>query len=246
MTRQLTSNQLKMIAIIAMFIDHFVAVFINHNTELGIILQTPGRLVAPIMCYMIAEGYYKTSSVNKYLKRLFVFAIISHFVYNLTFGFTLFQATSVMWGLFLGLFALKIIKKQNLHILVKFSTLGLCCLLAITANWNYIAVLWIVGFGVYHGSFTKQIIAFCAISIFAHIIPTLQNFGFTHEGYPHWYQFGVFLAIPFLMMYKGERGKELVKLGKYGFYIFYPAHLLFIYLLNTFTPLKAMIGEMFG
>ncbi len=148
-----------------------------------------------------------------------------------------------MWGLFLGLFALKIIKIENLHWIFKIGTLGLCCLLAITANWNYISVLWIVGFGIFHGDFKKQIMSFVVVAIFAHLIPTFLNFGFAHEGFPHWYQFGVFFAIPLLMCYKGERGKEIIKMGKYGFYIFYPAHLLFLYLLNTLTPLKEFLTE---
>ncbi len=138
-------------------------------------------------------------------------------------------------------FALKVMKNENLHILIRLCILALCCLLAITANWNYISVLWIVGFGIFYGDFNKQIISFVVVAIFFHILPTFLNFGFTHDGYPHWYQLGVFLAIPLLMHYNGKRGKEIINLGRYGFYIFYPAHLIFLYLLNIFTPLKEIL-----
>ena len=39
-----------------------------------------GRLTCPIMCYFIAEGYYYTKSFQKYALRLFLLAIVSHFV----------------------------------------------------------------------------------------------------------------------------------------------------------------------
>lgn len=151
----LTSNKLKQIAILAMFFDHFTAVFISHDIVIGMALRLPGRIVAPIMCFMIAEGYYKTSNVKIYISRLLIFAVISHIPYNLCFGYSLspLQATSVMWSLALGLIALTAVKSKHLPIILRFVILGTCCLLAITANWNYIAVLWIVIFGIFYGDF---------------------------------------------------------------------------------------------
>lgn len=240
MAKKLTANQLKTLAILFMFFDHFIALFMSHDTEIGMILRVPGRLVAPIMCYMIAVGFHKTSNINKYLLRLFIFAVISHVPYNITFNYNFFQATSVMWGLFLGLLALTIIKKENLNFIIKLSSLGLCCMLAITANWNYVSVLWIVAFGIFYGNLKRQLLAFTFITVLFNIIPTFTNFGFTHDGFPHWYQLGVFLAIPLLMCYNEQKGKEIIKLGKYGFYLFYPLHLLCLYAINNFTSLDKL------
>ena len=53
----LTSTQLKTIAITAMLLDHFAGLFINHDTIGSMALRVPGRIVAPIMCYMISEGF---------------------------------------------------------------------------------------------------------------------------------------------------------------------------------------------
>ncbi len=237
MKYQLSGNQLKIIAMVAMVLDHFVAIFINHNTEIGMMLRVIGRVVAPIMCYFIAEGYHKTSNTNKYMSRLLIFAMISHFAYNTAFGFTFFQATSAMWGLFLGLAALRIFDNKQINLLLRIGGIGFCCLLAVPANWNYISVLWILGFGIFYGNKKKQMIAFIVISLGAHLIPTFLNFGFNHEGFPHWYQFGVFLAIPLLLAYNGNRGKKLPG-GKFGFYILYPAHLIVLHLVNIGTSLK--------
>ena len=38
------------------------------------------------MCFFIEEGYYYTRSVKKYLLRLGLFAVISHFAYCFAFG----------------------------------------------------------------------------------------------------------------------------------------------------------------
>ena len=72
----ISSNSLKVIAIIAMFFDHYVAGFIKHETFWGTVLRIPGRIVAPIMCYFIAEGYHYTSNKNKYIFRLFIFSLL--------------------------------------------------------------------------------------------------------------------------------------------------------------------------
>ena len=79
----LTANELKIIAIMAMFFDHFCAVFLDHSTIIGLMSRTPGRIAAPIFCYFIAEGYHYTSNREKYISRLLIFAAISHLPYNL-------------------------------------------------------------------------------------------------------------------------------------------------------------------
>ena len=65
----LTSDILKLIAVIAMVIDHIAWAFIPFNSIAGQIMHVIGRLTAPIMCFMIAEGYYKTNNVKKYAQR---------------------------------------------------------------------------------------------------------------------------------------------------------------------------------
>lgn len=83
----LTSNQLKIIAISAMLLHHIVAAFISHETMWGMALRIPGRITAPIMCYLMSESFHYTSDNKKYLLRMFLFAVISHFPYNLCMGY---------------------------------------------------------------------------------------------------------------------------------------------------------------
>ncbi|MEH7236439.1 TraX family protein [Bacillus sp. JJ1562] len=224
--KDLSSNALKYIALIAMFFDHLVAGFIPQETLAGFVSRIPGRVVAPIFCYFIAMGYFYTSNINKYIERLVIFAAISHFPYVLYFKLPWWKTTSVMWGLALGLIALTIVKSEKLSIYVKLALVFVCCMLAYPADWNYVAVLWIVFFGIFRGQFNKQILSFVFIGIFVHIIPEITNLGWHHA-----YQIGIFLAIPLLVMYKGRRGRKS-NLLKWGFYVFYPLHLIFLYILK--------------
>lgn len=54
-----------------------------------ILLHVIGRLTAPIMWFLMAEGFHYTRNVKKYIGRLFLFAVISHFAYNFAGGIPL-------------------------------------------------------------------------------------------------------------------------------------------------------------
>lgn len=61
----LNSNQLKLIAIIAMTVDHIAwAMFDGYPSALlPLVMHIIGRLTCPIMCYFIAEGYHYTRNI---------------------------------------------------------------------------------------------------------------------------------------------------------------------------------------
>ena len=231
----LNANQLKIIAIAAMTIDHAAAIFLPHGL-LKMILRCIGRLAAPIMCYMIAEGYHHTSNRKSYLLRLILFALISHVPFNLSMNFDLspFAATSVMWSLAMGLLALMIVKDEKIHPLLRMGGLLLCCMLAYTANWNYIAVLWVVFFGWFHGNKKMQMISFALIGLTFHLGQQFWSLlvGFrTVENFKLLYQPGIFLAIPLLLSYDGTHGKKS-KFMKHLFYWYYPVHMVILHILK--------------
>ncbi len=136
------------------------------------------------------------------------------------------KATSVFWGLTLGLIALSIAKNTSLKMYIKITLIILCCVFAYPANWNYITVLWILCFGLYRGNFKYQMIMFAIVGIFIHVIPIILR---THL--PHIYQIFILMAIPLIALYKGKRGKPS-KFGKWSFYTVYPIHLMLLYFLK--------------
>ncbi|MCL2557548.1 MAG: conjugal transfer protein TraX, partial [Treponema sp.] len=243
-----TANRLKVLAIALMFLDHFVVLFLPADALLRLLLRVPGRIVAPIFCFLIAEGYRHTSNKRAYVLRLLGLAVISHAPFNLAFGHPLlpsagniFPPTSVIWALSMGLVALSAIKSEKIRAPFKPLILAACCLAAYTANWNFVAVLWICAFGFFSGDFRRQIAAFCAIAAVFHLAPVFLRHGSSPFWYLHLYQLGVFLALPILAAYNGRLGKKSKTLA-YAFYLFYPAHLVALHLLNRFTSLAYALG----
>jgi uncharacterized membrane protein len=81
----LNGNALKVIAIIAMTVDHLAWVGIETyeqaETPIQIFLHIIGRLTAPMMIFFVTEGYYHTHNYRRYLQRLLILAIVSHFAF---------------------------------------------------------------------------------------------------------------------------------------------------------------------
>ena len=236
----MSSYTLKMIAVTAMLIDHIGWAFVPTGTLLGQIMHTIGRLTAPIMCYFIAEGYYHTRNVKKYALRLFVFALISHvpFCYyrtgQLPFPFSKNLSTpietSVMYTLLLGLLTLVVWHNEKISDVARLTLILLLCILAVPGDWGLTGVLWIFLFGINRGNFKEQALAFSIIAIpiaFSFLILLLDG---DSRWYEQLFQMGVYLAIPLLAQYNGERGGG--KTTKWFFYIFYPLHLTVIGLLK--------------
>ncbi len=238
MKKGLNSNALKMIAIIAMTIDHIAwLVFPDYPHEvLPVILHTIGRLTCPIMCYFIAEGYHYTKNIRKYTCRLFVFAVISHFAYIFAstdfvdrksfipfyYGNILNQ-TSVIWPLAWGLVMLRIVNSEKIQKQwVKIALILLICLVTFPSDWSCIASLCILAFGTNRGKLKTQsmwLIIYVAIYATVYCFAIDWVYGLV--------QMGVVLAIPFIKLYNGKRGKSprINKFMKWFFYIYYPLHL---------------------
>lgn len=210
----LSSNQLKIIAIIAMVIDHCTIVFISSESEWALLLRAIGRLTAPIMCFFIAEGYYHTSNLKKYMERLLLIAVISHIPHNLCLGQNVWQfwnATDVMFPLLFGLIALAAYKRERLYVWQKILIVIACCALSYSGDWNYIAVFWILAFGIFHGNRRNQILAFSTVCG----LYLLQEALYTNS-FPFISRFGVFLVIPYCFHIMGDAGKRM-KLSNGGF-----------------------------
>ena len=228
--KKLTSNAIKLIAIIAMTIDHTALVlFPRYSTELLVLsMHIIGRLTAPIMMFFVVEGYFHTRNIKKYLFRLFVFAIISHFAYAIAFDKdfipfrkTLFDQTSIIWSLGLGLLALTVYKTEILKNWQKNIIIFVCIWAAFPADWSSPAALAILYMGINRDSFKKQMVCL----VFCIALYSIVYFIFLNKIYGLM-QMLIVLAIPILYQYNGQRGKW--KGMKWFFYIYYPAHLIIL------------------
>ena len=242
----LNANALKLVAVLAMTVDHIAwAVFAGYPRELlPVLLHIIGRLTCPIMCYFIAEGYHYTNDINRYTGRLFLFAILSHFAYIFAsnnfinarsfipfyYGEVLNQ-TSVMWALAWGLVMLRIANSERIKQGAKLALILLACVISFPSDWSCIASLCILAFGTNRGNFKRQMlwmVFYVAIYSVVYFFALDKLYGII--------QMAVVLAVPFLWLYNGERGKnpKVNKVMKWVFYLYYPLHLLVIGIVRFF------------
>lgn len=230
--KKLNSNHLKVIAIIAMTIDHIADLLYPGmpNNIITNILHIIGRLTAPIMFFFICEGFFYTKNLKKYITRLFAFALISHFAYCFSFGINyipfstgeIFNQTSIMWTLAWSVIALYIVyEKNNFKEWQKWLLVILIDVITFSADWSCIGVMIILSMYGNRENLEKQMKGM----MFWTSIYALVSFIFVNKIYGI-IQLFVILVYPLLRRYNGEKGKA--KWLKWFFYIYYPLHLVII------------------
>lgn len=201
---------LKWIAIITMMIDHVGAVLYPQNLW----LREIGRISFPIFCFLLVEGALHTHNIRKYEIRLLLFALLSEFPYDLTFfGEAFMGQQNVFFTLFLGVVMIDVMEHQKNSI---YPLLGIAgtALLAEVASVDYgaLGILFILCFYVLHERKILKQVVFSAVN--------LWDSGMGIQAY------ACLAAVP-MLLYNGKRGGRM----KYFFYLFYPVHLLILYLI---------------
>ena len=165
--RTFSGTALKTIACITMLVDHIGASCIEAGLllpelergevsggawnqlslfQLDRVLRFTGRLAFPIFCFLLVEGFVHTRDVKKYVRRLFLFALISEVPFDLAFFRTPFALDhqNVYWTLALGVLAmtgLKRFEKENgLPGWQGLVWAGGCAALALASNTDYHAI----------------------------------------------------------------------------------------------------------
>lgn len=233
MKKLFSADALKYLAVFTMTLDHIAWFFIPFESTVAQIFHFLGRLTAPIMCYFIAEGYIHTRNVKKYALRLFLFGTISQIPWWMLHGNEISLSFNMMFTLVLGLVAVWVWDKTK----NKLSAL-LCVFcfvyLSTYCDWHIYAVLWILCFFIFKESKVKMCLSFSAVWIvyfIENLINTYYSYGDMAKALPlSLYTVGSLLALPFIFMYNGRKGKY--KWSKWVFYLYYPVHLLIIAVLN--------------
>lgn len=248
----LNRTQLKMIAILAMVCDHSAWGFVEFMSPLGQIMHIIGRFTLPIMCFFIAEGFRKTSSGKEYLLRMGFFAVVSALPFYLFFGELYYYRQNIIFDLLLGLLVLNVLENRKWRKWVKgVCVTGIFFISCTVGGWVIMPILYILVF-YYVKDFKRQAVWICALTmlmeVFIIISMLLNNiYHFSRYDWP-WYDklylLGFMLPLLVLKYYNGEKGKEY--LGKYFFYLFYPAHFLVLAILKKIvegiTPYELYVG----
>ena len=220
----MNGNQLKIVALLAMTCDH-VGKQLFPQVE---ILQIFGRLAFPIFAYMIAEGCVHTKSKKKYFFSMFGLALLCQIAYFFAMG-SLYQCVLVTFSMSILLIYLldNARKKRKVLGYLGFG-LGLVtvAIICIMFPWILIGTDFAIDYGIlgvllpvgiYIGRNRKEKRAIMVL--------ILALLGVKYGGV-QWYGL---LAPCLLATYNGKRGKLKMK---HLFYIYYPLHLLGIYLLG--------------
>lgn len=230
MINKLNSNQLKLVAIITMTIDHIGYLLLPNFP----ILRFIGRLAFPIFAYQCSQGYLYTSNFTKYFFRLFLAAIFTQVLFFI-FGI---DYINVLFTLCLGL--LCIYGLENKRVLLPI----VCVLLTIAFNpdYNFYGVLMVVMF-----YYVKDIKKQCLIMILLNFALELYFYNgnfrvyaiiFSNLGlyYTSLSQYFAVFALPIIHMdshtfikYSSKKTKRLIQ---YGFYLYYPLHFILLTIIS--------------
>ena len=241
----MTANTIKLIAILAMTLDH-AAWFLfpgYARAPLPLVMHLIGRITCPIMCYFVAEGYHHTRNVKRYTARLLIFALLSHFASFFAFrrveglhsflpfaDGNLLNQTSVMWPLACGLLMLRAVNSERIRSeRQKEALVLLLCVLSLPGDWSCIASLCVLAIGTNRGNFRSQMrwmLLYVGMYALVYMLTLDPLYGFL--------QMGVALSIPILKQYNGQRGRgrRTNAFMKWLFYLYYPLHLFIIGLIG--------------
>ena len=215
---KLSGSALKVIAVLSMVVDHSAYYLLEDGTLLYETMRCIGRIAFPVFAFLIAEGFRHTRNRRRYFLQLLLFAVISEVPWYLLDGAD--GTHNVMFTLALGITALAAFEKLHEY------RVFCCCVILMIAwlaawlgvDYEWRGILMIVIFYLlgcsykYASPFGRMTQLFCAF-------PLIMHYGIA----------GALLACIVLCLYDGTRGFIHGNTAKYGFYSFYPAHLMVIF-----------------
>lgn len=213
-----TANQLKILAMISMTLDHIGLLLLPRLT----ILRVLGRLAMPIYAFMIAEGCRHTRDRKRYFLRIAGMAAVCQTVYFFALG-SLYMCILVTFSLSILLIgAIENFQKKRdrlSQILAFLSLLGVffvCVALPELVPGT--------DFGVDYGiaGVLMPVLVYFGSEKTKYLTAGLFLLGFGYGGI----QWFALVAVPLLGMYNGQRGEK--KMGMW-FYLYYPLHLLVLH-----------------
>lgn len=216
--KPLSQEWLKLIACATMLLDHVGAVFFPQTLWLRVI----GRMAFPIYCFLLCEGTHHTKNPVRYGLRLFIGLLLAEIPFDLAlYGQVSFAHQNVMVTLLLGFLALLVMKKVPLW------TMPLVALpFAMAAEWLHTD----------YGAMGIMTVALFALTRDLEEKRMLQSVGLVGLSFLFFpgnvlQPLAVLSMIP-ISLYSGRKATGS-KLLQWGFYLFYPLHLLVLWLISA-------------
>lgn len=227
--RIFSQEALKIIACVTMLIDHVGAVFVPAmgNYYLYYAMRIIGRLAFPIYCFLLAEGVAHTKNPMKYGLRLFIGVLLAEIPFDLAlFGGFTWHYQSVMVTLLLGFGMALVIEKLDRTKLVAVISAAFLAELC-GSDYGAWGIMMIALFVLTRERKDRNVLQFCgmiAICYFMNSAPVrIGGISVPIE------MFAVLALIP-IFLYSGKKSTTSKGIQT-AFYLFYPVHLLVLYLI---------------
>lgn len=221
----MTGNCLKIIALVAMTIDHVGMMLFPHQEWMRII----GRIAFPIFTYMIAEGCRYTKNRKRYVSQIALLGVAMQIVLFIVDG-SLYQSVFISFTLAILLIYIIDKAKQEKNIeywvgvglavfVIIFLCFGLPNLLPktdFTIDYGIVGIAIPVGCYFAESKRVKVVVFTLGLIVLAAFYGGVQWFGL--------------LAVPFIVLYNNQKGRYRLK---NLFYFYYPIHLGVIYVIDA-------------
>lgn len=247
MKKGLSQETLKLLACVTMLIDHIgYALVYPMYQQVSIVngasmfaaqllhtmytvLRSVGRLSLPIFAFLLMEGFRYARNRKKYALRLAIGALLSEIPYNLVVsGSPVWRyQQSIMITLLLGFFALLAMERCEKLAWKSVAMIPFAILSELLqADYGWGGVVLIGLFELSRHMYNRNLIRFCGMLVLFHYMPSalLQfgNFSLPMQA------LGA-LSMLFIAAYDGRKVTNS-RAVQWGFYLFYPVHLIILYL----------------
>lgn len=234
----ISSAGLHTLAMVLMLCDHLWAMLFPAAEWLTCI----GRMAFPIFAFMIAEGYLHTHNLRRYILRMLIGALLAEIPFDLMYGGSIFYPyhQNVLWTFLLSLLLITLIDKCRSRFQPVLAALLSAILIisgyvlgyAVMVDYYGVGILTVLTFYFFRKrNWLNRLCQFLClyilnVKLLGGYYYALPAFGFEIELVQQ--GFALLALIP-IWLYQGRQGIHS-KAFQYFCYVFYPAHMLLLFI----------------
>ncbi|MGC4130497.1 MAG: TraX family protein [Bergeyella sp.] len=212
----LNAYHLKIIALVTMIVDHLGMMFFPDV----LVLRFIGRVAFVLYAFMLVEGFFHSKDIGKYIRRVFIWAVLSEIPFDLAMEQTSFYPgkQNIFFTLLIGLVGMYFINKEKgngFKLIFTSASLLLAFLLKVDYSWYGVALTFT--FYYLRNRRPYDFIVAEALSMIASVKVFVL-------------QFFAFLGFIPIAMYNGKPGRRIGTI----YYSFYAVHLLMFAVVKHF------------
>ena len=254
MSMNISRETVKYIAAAAMLADHFAVIFLPEGTFGYVLCRMAGGMTAITMCYFLAEGFRHTACLHRYKRRLLIFALLAQVPYQLAFAKIPMRAApmNMLFNLYFSLCFLELTVegsaqsdphpavRQEIKTAVQIIRPGLPVLLAVLCclcDWSFLAPAYVLLFFrlQQQGTCRSRAAVFRTWAAAIALNALMCTAAAMNSENSFWWC--AYLSLPgqicsFILIENGYHGRQLQgnrRFHKWFFYLWYPLHLLMLW-----------------